>query len=100
MAHITGGGITENLNRVLPSDCDARVVRGAWRVPRVIETVVDAAGLSADEAYTTFNMGIGFALVVSAEAAPHVAATLRDLGERVVEIGDVVQGTGKVVYAG
>jgi phosphoribosylformylglycinamidine cyclo-ligase len=100
MAHITGGGITENLNRVLPPTCDARVVRRAWRVPRVIETVVEAAGLTEDDAYTTFNMGIGFALVVPARAAPSVAAKLRDLGERVFEIGEIIEGTGKVVYAG
>jgi phosphoribosylformylglycinamidine cyclo-ligase len=100
MAHITGGGITENLNRVLPETCDARVVLGSWRLPRVIETVVEAAGLSQDDAYKTFNMGIGFALVVSAKEAPGVAVKLRDAGERVYEIGDVVEGTGKVVYAG
>ena len=100
MAHITGGGITENLNRVLPPTCDARVVRRSWRVPRVIETVVEAAGLSEDDAYTTFNMGIGFALVVSAADAPHVAGQLLAGGEHVVEIGDIIEGTGKVVYAG
>jgi len=100
MAHITGGGITENLNRVLPETCDARVVRGSWRVPRVIETVVEAAGLSDDDAYSTFNMGIGFALVVSAKDAPGVAIKLRDAGERVYEIGDIIEGSGKVVYSG
>jgi phosphoribosylformylglycinamidine cyclo-ligase len=99
MAHITGGGITENLNRVLPQGCDARVVRGSWRIPRVIQTVVEAAGLSEDDAYTTFNMGIGFALVVSATDAPGVAGKLRDAGERCYEIGDVIEGSGKVVYS-
>ncbi len=99
MAHITGGGITENLNRVLPAGCDAKVVRGSWRVPRVIETVVEAAGLSADDAYTTFNMGIGFVLVVARGQAAHVAGKLRDAGERVYEIGEIVEGEGKVVYA-
>ena len=69
-------------------------------MPRVIETVVEAAGLSEDDAYVTFNMGIGFALVVSADEAPRVAGTLRDAGERVYEIGEIVEGTGKVVYAG
>jgi len=98
MAHITGGGITENLDRVLPDGCDALVDRRAWRVPRVIETVVEAAALPEDEAYKTFNMGIGFALVLDPAVAPGVAATLRSAGENVFEIGEIVAGTGKVAY--
>ncbi|MCL2503411.1 MAG: phosphoribosylformylglycinamidine cyclo-ligase [Coriobacteriia bacterium] len=99
MAHITGGGITENLNRALPEDCDARVRRGSWPVPRVIETVVEAASLTPDEAYKTFNMGIGFALILDPAAAPVAAASLRAAGEKVFEIGEIVKGSGKVVYA-
>jgi phosphoribosylformylglycinamidine cyclo-ligase len=98
MAHITGGGITENLDRVLPKGCDALVVRGSWRVTPVIEAVINAAALSDDDAYRTFNMGIGFALVLSAADAPDVAAALTASGEVVYEIGEIVEGTGKVVY--
>jgi phosphoribosylformylglycinamidine cyclo-ligase len=98
MAHITGGGITENLDRVLPNGCDAQIVRGSWRVPRVIETVVEAAALDEDEAYRTFNMGIGFMLVLDPEDAPDAAARLQAAGERVYEIGEIVTGDGKVVY--
>jgi len=98
MAHITGGGITENLDRILPAECDASIVRGAWRVPRVVETVAEAAALTDDEAYRTFNMGIGFALVLSEADAPAAAAALRQTGESVYEIGDIVEGTGRVVY--
>jgi len=98
MAHITGGGITENLDRVLPADCDALVHRGAWRVPRVIESVIEAAALDEDEAYRTFNMGIGFALVLAPSDAPAAAAALRASGEKVFEIGEIVEGSGSVVY--
>jgi len=98
MAHITGGGITENLDRVLPENCDAVVYRGSWKVPRVIETVVEAAALSDDEAHRTFNMGIGFMLVLDAAVAPKAAAMLRDAGERVFEVGEIVSGSGKVAY--
>ncbi len=98
MAHITGGGITENLDRILPKECDALVTRGAWGVPRVIETVVEAAGMNNDEAYKTFNMGIGFALVLDPAVAPEAASLLRAAGERVYEIGEIVEGTGGVVY--
>jgi phosphoribosylformylglycinamidine cyclo-ligase len=98
MAHITGGGITENLDRTLPETCDALVVRDSWKVPRIIELCVDAAGLSPDEAHKTFNMGIGFALVLDSADAPDAAALLREAGERVFEIGEIVQGEGKVLY--
>jgi phosphoribosylformylglycinamidine cyclo-ligase len=98
MAHITGGGVTENLDRVLPKDCDARVHPSAWKVPRVIETVVEAAALPPAEALKTFNMGIGFMLVVDSVQAPEVAAVLREAGEAVHEIGEIVEGSGKVVY--
>lgn len=98
MAHITGGGITENLNRVLPASCDAAVVRGAWPVPPIIGAVQQAASLSDDEMYRTFNMGIGFAIVLDAKVAPEAAAALRAAGERVYEIGEIVAGAGEVIY--
>jgi phosphoribosylformylglycinamidine cyclo-ligase len=100
MAHITGGGITENLDRVLPKDCDARIVRGSWRVPRIFGLLESEAALDADEMYRTFNMGIGFTIVVDRRLAPDAAAALHDAGERVFEIGEVVEGTGRVTYDG
>jgi phosphoribosylformylglycinamidine cyclo-ligase len=98
MAHITGGGITENVARVLPEGADARIVRGAWRVPRVVRIVADAASLDDGEMYRTFNMGIGFVLVVGELDAPDIAAALRASGETVSEIGEIVEGEGVVVY--
>lgn len=98
LAHITGGGITENLDRCLPKDCDAVVTRGAWPVPRVIELVVDAAALPEDEAYKTFNMGIGMAIIVDPKEAPGIAFKLREAGETVYEIGEIESGEGKVRY--
>jgi len=98
MAHVTGGGITENLDRVLPDECDAVVYRGSWKVPRVIQTVVEAAGLSEDEAYKTFNMGIGLTMVLDPAHAPDAAAKLRAAGETVAEVGEIVSGSGRVTY--
>jgi phosphoribosylformylglycinamidine cyclo-ligase len=98
MAHITGGGITENLNRALPPTVDARVHRGAWPKPPVFDLLQKAAALSDDDMYRTFNMGIGFAIVVGAADAPEVAALLRESGEVVFEIGEIVPGTGEVIY--
>jgi phosphoribosylformylglycinamidine cyclo-ligase len=98
MAHITGGGITENLGRVLPETCDAQIVRGSWRVPPVFGLIADAAGLDDEEMYRTFNMGIGFMLVLSPAEAPKAAAVLQAAGERVFEIGEIVEGAGGVRY--
>jgi len=98
MAHITGGGITENLDRVLPTTCDARVVRGSWKVPTVFGLVQDAAGIDDEAMYRTFNMGVGFALVLDAAHAPAAAVALRAAGETVAEIGEIVEGSGVVVY--
>jgi len=98
MAHITGGGITENLDRVLPAGCDAAIASGSWPVPRAIEIAVEAAGLPGDEALRTFNMGIGFAIVLAPSAAPAAAVLLREAGEKVFEIGEIVSGEGRVVY--
>ncbi|MBN2247881.1 MAG: phosphoribosylformylglycinamidine cyclo-ligase [Coriobacteriia bacterium] len=98
MAHITGGGITENLDRVLPKTCDARVVRGSWKVPRVFGLVQDAAGIDDDSMYRTFNMGVGFALVLDPKDAPAAAAKLLELGETVAEIGEIIEGSGAVIY--
>lgn len=98
MAHITGGGITENLDRAMPSGCDAVVHQGSWPVPAVFDIVAQASDLLAQEMYRTFNMGIGLAIIVEAAKAPAVAAALREAGELVYEIGEVEEGTGVVRY--
>jgi phosphoribosylformylglycinamidine cyclo-ligase len=64
MAHITGGGLLENLPRTLPSGCKAVLEQRRWKVPAVMQDLVRRAGLSHDEQYRTLNMGIGFTLIV------------------------------------
>jgi len=98
MAHITGGGVTENLNRALPATCDARVVRGSWKVPAVFGIIQAAAALPDDEMLRTFNMGVGLALILDPSEAPGAAAALLAAGEIVSEIGEIVAGNGKVIY--
>ena len=98
MAHITGGGITENLDRALPAGCDAVVHPAGWPVPEVFSIVAEAADLPAGEMRRTFNMGIGLAIIVEAARAPEVAVALRASGEAVYEIGEIVEGTGVVRY--
>ena len=103
MAHITGGGITENLNRALPPDVDAVVDRGgedgpAWDVPPVIDYCVRAAGLTPDEAYKTFNMGVGMSVICDPDDVDEVCEKLVDQGFAPFVMGECVPGEGKVVY--
>lgn len=94
IAHITGGGITENLPRILPKDCCARVHRGAWPVPPVFRVLKKIGRIEDEEMYRVFNMGIGLVLVVPTEWAERVAARAADLGDRAFLIGEIVAATG------
>lgn len=103
MAHITGGGITENLNRALPADVDALVYRGgeagpAWSVPPIITYVSRLAGLSLTEAYKTFNMGVGMSIICAPEDVDAVTAALEAEGLEPFVMGECVSGTGCVQY--
>lgn len=98
VAHITGGGITENLNRALPETLDAAIELGSWSCPPVIDYVVDAAGLSREEALKTFNMGVGMCVICAPEVAAQAKEVLEECGETVFEIGKIVEGSGKVTY--
>jgi phosphoribosylformylglycinamidine cyclo-ligase len=77
MAHITGGGILENVARIVPDTLAARFRRSTWKVPPIVAQVVRAAGLGDDEAHRTFNMGIGFCIVVSRDEAASALAAAR-----------------------
>ena len=94
LAHITGGGITENLPRVLPAGLGAEVDLGAWTPPPVFGWLRAEGGLAEAEMLKTFNAGIGMIAVVAPEAAEAVAGTLREAGETVTRIGQVVEGAG------
>ncbi len=98
LAHITGGGITENLDRALPSTLDAQVRRGSWPANATVDFVVDQAHLNEEEAYKTFNMGLGMILIVDVDQADAVLAELEAAGERAFIVGSVIAGAGEVVY--
>ena len=99
VAHITGGGITENLNRALPKNLDAQVKLGSWEIPGIVARAIDAAGLTQEEALKTFNMGVGMAVIVDPAHADEVAELLKAEGETVTTIGTIIAGSGEVVYA-
>ena len=103
MAHITGGGITENLNRALPADVDALVYRGgeagpAWSIPPIITYVNRLAGLTLTEAYKTFNMGVGMSIICAPEDVDAVTAALEVEGLAPFVMGECIPGTGCVQY--
>jgi phosphoribosylformylglycinamidine cyclo-ligase len=100
MAHITGGGLTENLPRVLHGRFDVALALGSWTVPPVFAWLADLGALSDDELFRTFNMGVGLALVVPEGAAAGVLAQAAALGERAARIGAVAPGAGVVRRAG
>ncbi len=98
LAHITGGGISENLNRALPNTLDAQVSLGTWPVPPIVKYVCDAARLDESNALKTFNMGMGLVLIVNPAHIEKVEAALTRVGETTYRIGCVVEGSGEVCY--
>ena len=98
-AHITGGGITENLPRVLPKGLGAEVDLGAWTLPPVFGWLAQAGGAGEAEMLKTFNCGIGMILAVAADRADAIAALLSEAGETVHRLGQVCAGAG-VRYRG
>ena len=99
LAHITGGGLTDNLPRVLPAGTAARVDRGSWSVPPVFGFLQREGRVPVEDLYRTFNMGIGMVAVVPPDALPAAEAVLAEAGESgTAVIGEIVEGDGRVVY--
>lgn len=99
LAHITGGGLTENLPRVLPKGLGAEIDLGTWDLPGVFSWMAGVAGIEEGEMLKTFNAGIGMVLAVDARAAEAATSALQDHGETVFKIGAVTAGEG-VRYSG
>ena len=99
LAHITGGGLTENLPRVLPEGLGAEINLGAWVLPPVFRWLAETAGMAEAELLKTFNCGIGMIAVVAQDRAEALTALLSGLGETVVPLGHVTPGQG-VSYRG
>ena len=91
MAHITGGGIIENLPRVLPVHLCAKINKNSWELPHLFQWLKDEANLDDTELYKTFNCGIGMAIIVEEKDAHEASNLLRELGEEVHTIGRIEQ---------
>jgi phosphoribosylformylglycinamidine cyclo-ligase len=98
MAHVTGGGISENLPRVLPEGCQAVIDPHAWSVPPIFRVIQEAGRVEDAEMRRTFNMGIGYLLIVRAADVGRATQALTASGERVFEVGGIRAGVRSVVY--
>jgi phosphoribosylformylglycinamidine cyclo-ligase len=94
LAHITGGGIVENLPRILPEGTAARIRKGSWPVPPVFPLIAREGDVLEGEMYRVFNMGVGMLVVVPAQEAARVPE--RAAGLTVQRVGEIVAGDGTV----
>jgi phosphoribosylformylglycinamidine cyclo-ligase len=90
LAHITGGGLIDNLPRILPPNCDAAIDTKSWRVPRIFEVLQQNGKVDHEEMYQVFNMGIGMVAIVAEHDAKRVMAALK-----AKRIGRIERGRGK-----
>jgi phosphoribosylformylglycinamidine cyclo-ligase len=98
MAHITGGGITENLPRVLPRGVAAVIEMGSWQIPPIFEHLQQLGNVPQDEMLRTFNMGLGMLLVVPSKKFKKAQTVLERAGEKAFTVGRIVKGDRKVMY--
>jgi len=92
LAHITGGGLIDNLPRILPQNCDTVIETKSWRVPRIFQILQQNVDVDAAEMYQVFNMGIGMVVIVARQDAQRAKSILR-----AKEIGRIERGSGKTV---
>jgi len=96
IAHITGGGLIENLPRVIPDGKQAIIKEGTWDILPIFKLLQEKGNIPWTEMYKTFNLGIGLALVVASEDAETILAKLEGLGEKAYLIGEIGEGTEKI----
>ena len=97
MAHITGGGLRENIPRVLPKTVKAVIERSSWQRPKIFQWLQSEGGVAEDEMHRVFNCGIGMAVIVARENVSQALRLLRAAGEEAVEIGHIeARGEGEV----
>ena len=96
MAHITGGGLIDNIPRILPQGCSVRIAKGAWPVPEIFRVIQENGKIDEDEMYHVLNMGIGMVLIVSKYFVSSIMKKLKRMKEDAFIIGKVVKGNKKV----
>ena len=96
LAHITGGGLTDNIPRVLPKNCDVLIRRGSWEVLPIFRLLQAKGGVPEHELYQVFNMGIGMVMMVAAKKADTILKFVRERNQQAWIIGEVAKGRGEV----
>ena len=101
LAHITGGGITENLPRVLPDGVDAYIKLDSWELPEIFQWLQQQGNVTRPDMLTTFNCGIGMMVCVAPEDETKTLETLAQQGETAYSLGDIVESEGNpaVIYS-
>ncbi|NOY30778.1 MAG: phosphoribosylformylglycinamidine cyclo-ligase, partial [Planctomycetes bacterium] len=99
IAHITGGGLHENLARVLPATVDAEIGRDSWQIPAVFAWLQQLGNVDDAEMARVFNMGVGMTMIVSDYYAESVQQQLANLGQESWQIGRIVEGCGESRWA-
>jgi len=97
LAHITGGGLLENIPRILPEGCSVQIDLSSWRAPPIFEVVRSLGNIEEREMYRTFNMGIGMVVIVDAHEAEKTVDQFCTVGERAHMIGEVIEGQKRVL---
>jgi len=100
LAHVTGGGLVDNVPRVLPAGLDARFDTSSWEVPNVFRVLQREGGVERDEMFRAFNVGVGMVAVVAPERADAIVRELREAGEEAWIAGEIVPGEGRTVLDG
>ncbi len=98
LVHITGGGLTDNIPRVLPEDCSVHIKAGSWEVLPVFRYLYQHGQIDIDEMFRVFNMGIGMVLIVGPDVVDRVARRLDGMRQKYYFIGSVVKGDRSVIY--
>jgi phosphoribosylformylglycinamidine cyclo-ligase len=97
LAHVTGGGLVDNLPRIIPAGVAARVRAASWEVPNLFRVLQREGGVERGEMFRAFNMGVGMVAVVAASDAESVVGELRAAGESAWIAGEIVPGEGNVL---
>jgi len=98
IAHITGGGLMENISRIIPDTLDAVIDRGSWNIPPIFQLIQEHGNVDDDEMFRTFNMGIGMIITVSKTNESKALELLGKLGETAFACGQLEQGSKKVRF--
>jgi phosphoribosylformylglycinamidine cyclo-ligase len=96
LAHITGGGLTDNIPRILPEDTAVEIKKGSWPVLPVFQVMQEIGNVSEQEMYRTFNMGVGMVIVCGPPEVDSIRLAIEDKGETCYEVGRVITGQQNV----